>query len=104
MAKHTQTAINPGDDPAITWHGHFSLGQREAMLREAAYYRYIQRGYADGHDMEDWLVAEAELDHGTSELQPAEPAEYPLEADAQQSSVRGPWADEKMKKAIKHQP
>ena len=44
------------------------------------------------------------LPASSPELQPAEPAEYPLEADEQQSSVRGPWADEKMKKAIKHQP
>ena len=30
-------------------------------IREAAYYRYLARGAEIGHDMEDWLQAEAEL-------------------------------------------
>jgi hypothetical protein len=33
----------------------------EARIREAAYYRYLTRGAEIGHEMEDWLQAEAEL-------------------------------------------
>jgi hypothetical protein len=36
---------------------------RHRLVSEAAYARYVQRGYADGHDLEDWLQAEAQIDH-----------------------------------------
>lgn len=35
---------------------------RDRMISEAAYERYMQRGYCDGYDMEDWLAGEAEVD------------------------------------------
>jgi hypothetical protein len=36
--------------------------QRAALIAEAAYYRAEKRGFAPGHDTEDWLAAEAEVD------------------------------------------
>ena len=36
---------------------------RHRMISEAAFHRYAQRGYADGYDIDDWLQAEAEVDH-----------------------------------------
>lgn len=36
---------------------------RHRMVSEAAYYRYAQRGYSDGYDIDDWTAAEAEIDH-----------------------------------------
>lgn len=39
-----------------------SSQDREAMIREAAYYRYLNHGCSDGHDLEDWLGAEAEME------------------------------------------
>lgn len=36
---------------------------RHRMISEAAYYRYAQRGYADGYDIDDWAAAEEEIDH-----------------------------------------
>jgi len=36
---------------------------RHRMISEAAYHRYADRGYADGYDLDDWLQAEAEVDH-----------------------------------------
>lgn len=35
---------------------------RHRMISAAAYERYMQRGYVDGYDTEDWLAAEAEFD------------------------------------------
>lgn len=32
---------------------------RQAMIAEAAYFRAKQRNFATGHEMEDWLHAEA---------------------------------------------
>ncbi len=34
---------------------------RQARIREAAYARFESRGRLHGHDMDDWLAAEAEL-------------------------------------------
>ena len=36
---------------------------RHRMISEAAYYLYAQRGYADGYELDDWLQAEARVDH-----------------------------------------
>lgn len=32
-----------------------------AVIAERAYVRFCERGYEHGHDVEDWLAAEAEL-------------------------------------------
>ena len=36
---------------------------RHRMISEAAYHRYAERGYEDGYDLDDWLQAEADVDH-----------------------------------------
>jgi hypothetical protein len=33
--------------------------EREQEIRDAAYQLYVERGQEDGHDVEDWLQAEA---------------------------------------------
>jgi hypothetical protein len=38
---------------------------RHRLISERAYSRYCERGYADGYDLDDWLEAEAEIDHLT---------------------------------------
>jgi DUF2934 family protein len=38
---------------------------RHRMISEAAYHLYAQRGYTDGYDLDDWLQAEAQVDHTT---------------------------------------
>jgi len=35
---------------------------RRAMIAEAAYLRAEQRGFANGYELEDWLLAEREVD------------------------------------------
>lgn len=35
---------------------------RHAMIAEAAYYRAQKRGFAAGHELDDWLAAEREID------------------------------------------
>jgi predicted acyl esterase len=39
---------------------------RHRMISEAAYRLYAERGYADGYDLDDWLEAEAQVDHVTT--------------------------------------
>jgi len=36
--------------------------QRRAMIAQAAYYRAERRGFEPGHEAEDWLAAESEVD------------------------------------------
>jgi hypothetical protein len=36
---------------------------RHRLISERAYARYCERCYADGYDLDDWLEAEAEVDH-----------------------------------------
>lgn len=36
--------------------------QRAALIAEAAYYRAERRGFEPGHETDDWLAAEAEID------------------------------------------
>ena len=36
--------------------------RRSALIAEAAYFRAEERGFVPGHETEDWLAAEAEVD------------------------------------------
>jgi hypothetical protein len=36
---------------------------RHRLISEMAYRLYAGRGYADGYDLDDWLQAEATVDH-----------------------------------------
>jgi hypothetical protein len=44
-------------------HDELSADLRHRLISERAYGRYCERGYADGYDLDDWLEAEAEVDH-----------------------------------------
>ena len=50
-------AVTPA--PAATQYPEKS---REALIAEAAYSRAQSRGFEPGHEEEDWLAAEAEVD------------------------------------------
>ena len=36
--------------------------RRTALIARAAYFRAMDRGFAPGHELQDWLAAEAEVD------------------------------------------
>ncbi|MDP2109377.1 MAG: DUF2934 domain-containing protein [Thiobacillus sp.] len=104
MAEQTRTPVNPQTDPDITWRGAYSLEQREAMLREAAYYHCMKRGHTPGHDLDDWLAAEAELERRTPERIASESAEFPPDIEVQQSSVHGARMDDELKRIVRQHP
>lgn len=54
------TAETPFEEGA---HDSLDPDLRHRMISEAAYHLYEQRGYVDGYDLDDWLQAEAEVDH-----------------------------------------
>lgn len=39
-----------------------NAAQRHALIEKAAYYRAEHRGFALGHELDDWLEAEREVD------------------------------------------
>jgi hypothetical protein len=71
-AKSTSERQTPGSakKQAIT-HSEYHLEEpirvspelRERMVRDAAYFRAESRGFAGGDPAQDWLEAEAEIEH-----------------------------------------
>ncbi|HQT25152.1 MAG TPA: DUF2934 domain-containing protein [Burkholderiales bacterium] len=72
------------------------MTELEARIREAAYNRYADRGYEHGHDLEDWLEAEAEIE--------SESNEPGIESGVQQGGTMGPAEDELLKRMIRRHP
>jgi hypothetical protein len=52
-ATKDTASINPGES--------ISAGERQRMIAEAAYFRAMQRGFNGGSSLDDWLVAEREI-------------------------------------------
>ena len=66
--KPKSAAVAGGD--AAPGHAFVDRGQdtigldlRHRLIGEAAYRLYAERGYVDGYDLDDWLQAEAAVDH-----------------------------------------
>ena len=60
-ARAPQDAPRPAD-AAPTFDSFVDPEQRAALIAEAAFFRAEKRGFAPGHEVEDWLAAEAEVD------------------------------------------
>ena len=103
MAKKTSVLVTPRGRSSVPSEGDMSPVQRERMVREAAYFRFVQRGSVPGHDLDDWLAAEAELFREEAEQQPPESVET-TGLDMQESGVHGFWQDDALKRIIKQHP
>ncbi len=57
MATHSEAPYY-----AIAAEPPYFRDDRHAVIAEAAYYRAERRGFAPGHELEDWLAAEAQID------------------------------------------
>jgi hypothetical protein len=68
VGKLTPMPINspPSFDP-LRFVAPAAARPREAMIAELAYFRALNRGFEPGHELEDWLEAEAEFEkrHGS---------------------------------------
>lgn len=103
MASKTPAAGASAGRPDAASQREAGSAQREQLIREAAYYQYVRRGYVPGHDLDDWLAAEAELFGPPGE----EPASAPADAselEIQQSSARGAWRDDAIKRIVRQHP
>jgi len=103
MARMTSRAISREgrSDSAQAWS--MSPEARQRMISEAAYYRYVQRGFAPGHDLDDWLAAEADFERASLKRQPPEPDTIE-EFGMQHGGTLGPAEDEALKRVIRGHP
>lgn len=60
-AKSSTTMRGTGATSAAAQTRGISEEERGRMIAEAAYFRSANRGYEPGHELEDWLAAEAEV-------------------------------------------
>lgn len=64
MAKTGTYRKNSNKNSATPTNGDQRIPQeeRQRMIAEAAYFRAMQRGFSGGDPVDDWLVAEREID------------------------------------------
>ncbi|MGE0384373.1 MAG: DUF2934 domain-containing protein [Gammaproteobacteria bacterium] len=55
-------AQGPAGGHAVTTPADASASNRQEQIACAAYYRAERRGFEPGHEIEDWLAAEREVD------------------------------------------
>jgi Protein of unknown function (DUF2934) len=108
MARVTNKATTRTNRSDSARFSTISPDSRQHMIGEAAYYRYVQRGFDPGHDLEDWLAAEAEFERLSRTRQTIE-TDAP-ESDAteefgmQHGGTLSPSVDEALKRVIKGHP
>ena len=66
IAAEGKSALGTQPDGAAT----VSADERRAMVEQAAYFRAERRGFASGHELEDWVAAEQEVDQFLSASSP----------------------------------
>ena len=65
--------------------------QRAALIAEAAFFRAEKRGFAPGHEVEDWLAAESEVDaklHARGRIRPKDIIASPNQSSSSQAGPR----------------
>lgn len=50
-----------------------SANERRGLIAQAAYFRAERRGFAPGHELEDWVAAELEVDQFLAASTPSRP-------------------------------
>lgn len=103
MARMTSKVISQAAGAASAQARSISPEARRHMIGEAAYYRYVHRGFAPGHDVEDWLAAEADFERMAVKRQIPERPDAP-EFELQQSGTFGAATDDVLKRSIKGHP
>jgi hypothetical protein len=59
ISKSRAAAKSRDANPEVNGGG---LKSRSALIAELAYFRAMGRGFQPGHELDDWLAAEAEVD------------------------------------------
>ncbi|WP_136419586.1 MULTISPECIES: DUF2934 domain-containing protein [Oxalobacteraceae] len=105
MANTTNVSLTPRDRSGAFLQGDITPAQREQMIREAAYFQSARRGFAPGHDLDDWLAAETELfgEEFKEEFKAPEPVDA-TEFEVQQGGPRGARQDDALKQIVRQHP
>ncbi len=108
MARQTRTSTAQTRRATMPPAGRVDPEARWQMIQEAAYYHYVQRGYAPGDDVNDWLAAEAEIDAALAAERTAEAASPPetafREYGVQEGGKHGSREDEALKRMVRQHP
>lgn len=103
MVRKASASASAGTRHDARLRSDVSPAQREQMIREAAYYRYVRRGFVPGHDLDDWLAAEAQLFSAPGGQEPAERLDTEA-PELQQSGAHGAWRDDAIKRIVRQHP
>jgi len=60
--KRPRAAQPPANSIVTRSSAYMEPEARDAMIAEAAYFRSAHRGFEPGHEVDDWLAAESEID------------------------------------------
>jgi hypothetical protein len=61
-AKRSHDAHPPTNSIVTRSSAYIEPETRDAMVAEAAYFRSAHRGFEPGHEVDDWLAAESDID------------------------------------------
>ena len=61
-ARRSHAAPPPSNSIVTRSSAYIEPEARDAMISEAAYFRSAHRGFEPGHEIDDWLDAESEID------------------------------------------
>lgn len=62
-ARKRRAAVPPPTNAVVTRSSAYIEPEaRDAMIAEAAYFRSAHRGFEPGHEVDDWLAAESDID------------------------------------------
>ena len=61
-ARRSHAAPPPSNSIVTRSSAYIEPEARDAMISEAAYFRSAHRGFEPGHEVDDWLAAESEID------------------------------------------
>jgi len=60
--KHPGAVPPPSNSLVTRSSAYIEPDARDTMIAEAAYFRSAHRGFEPGHEVDDWLAAESEID------------------------------------------
>lgn len=68
-ASDTPARFASKSGSALPKHHSDLMQERHRQIQEVAYYKAEKRGFEPGHELEDWLAAEAEVDAASRPLE-----------------------------------
>jgi hypothetical protein len=71
LAESAVLVMLESPEPSTAGHPGIDLEMRRQLIAAEAYFRAERRGFAAGHELSDWLAAEADVDSRLNRMQVA---------------------------------